>query len=337
MCLFPKLIVNPKYRANKKNRGIIPPCLDKRVMHVPIGCNRCMECRKKKGRDWQVRMNEELRNTKLKGYFMTMTFSDESLVELENVLNKRGCNLEGYDLDNKIASLAVRRFTERWRKKFKKSVRHWLVTEIGSNNTERIHIHGIIWTNEDKLDIAERWGYGRVDTGKYVNAESVGYIVKYLYKVDKKHKDYVPKMYVSNGIGSGYLNRADSKLHKVEKGVKVIEVYTTREGKKLALPIYYRNKIWSDEERELLWLEKLDQEVRYINGMKIDISENQDEYFKVLEAAQAKNKWLGYGNGTVNWDVRRYEKDRRNLKKRQRQQKVWNMEIKKKGSLVDAF
>ena len=32
MCLYPKLIQNRKYKANKKNGGIIPPVPDNRVL-----------------------------------------------------------------------------------------------------------------------------------------------------------------------------------------------------------------------------------------------------------------------------------------------------------------
>ena len=45
-------------------------------------------------------------------------------------------------------------------------------------------------------------------------------------------------------------------------------------GHKQALPIYWRNKIYSEEEREKLWLQKLDKKERYVNGQKIDISGN---------------------------------------------------------------
>ena len=47
MCLYPRLIKNPKYKANKKNGGIIPAISDKRVLAVPIGCGKCIECKKR--------------------------------------------------------------------------------------------------------------------------------------------------------------------------------------------------------------------------------------------------------------------------------------------------
>ena len=37
MCLFPKLILNRKYTANKKNGGVVPVCVDGRTKYVPVG------------------------------------------------------------------------------------------------------------------------------------------------------------------------------------------------------------------------------------------------------------------------------------------------------------
>lgn len=323
MCLYPRLIKNRKYISNKKNGGIIPAVSDNRVLMVPIGCGKCIECKKQKAREWSVRLQEEIRHDK-RGKFITLTFSDESIKELiENT------KLEGYDLDNEIAKKGVRRFLERYRKKNKISVKHWLVTELGGNNTERIHIHGIVWTNETNENISKLWKYGiitigerRYNNGKaennksegYVNEKTINYIVKYVNKIDKLHKEYNSKILTSAGIGKNYIERIDSKQNKyIEKNTK--ETYTTRQGKKLAMPIYYRNKIYNDEEKEKLWLEKLDKNERWICGEKIDISKGDEKYYKTLEYYRKRNKELGYGDNSKNWELKRYENERRNLKK----------------------
>ena len=64
------------------------------------------------------------------------------------------------------------------------------------------------------------------------------------------------------------------------KGEETNETYTLRDGRKIALPIYYRNKIYTEEEKEKLWLIKLDKEERWICGERIDISDNLDDYYK---------------------------------------------------------
>ena len=184
--------------------------------------------------------------------------------------------LSGYELDNEIAALATRRFLERWRKKYKKSVRHWLVTELGGNGTENIHIHGIIWTNEPKETIDKIWGYGYTHIGDktnggYVNEKTINYIVKYVNKTDEKHPNYNSKILTSAGIGKQYLNRIDHKRNKYN-GTNTIETYQTKNGLKINLPIYYRNHIYTEEEREKLWLIKLDKEERWVCGEKVDVS-----------------------------------------------------------------
>lgn len=314
MCLYPRIIKNRKYTANKKNGGVIPAVLDERTTLVPVGCGNCMECKKQKSREWSVRLQEEIRSNK-NGKFVTMTFSEESIIELGKDIKGLG----GYNYDNEIATKGVRRFLERWRKKYKKSVRHWLITELGQTKTERIHIHGIIWSDK-KEEIKKIWKYGNVWIGDYVNNKTINYIVKYVNKIDKKHKEYNSKILTSKGIGSGYIERYDSKTNKYNNE-KTKETYTTREGVKLALPIYYRNKIYSEEEKEKLWIEKLDKEERYINGIKINIKENDEEYYKVLEEERKKNKKLGFGNNEINWERRKYENERRNIIKMKRIEK----------------
>ncbi len=107
---------------------------------MPVGCGRCMECRKQKAREWAVRLQEEIKINK-NAKFVTLTFSDEAISKIEEEIK----GLTGYERDNEVATRAVRKYLERWRKKYKKSQRHWLVTELGQTKTERVHIHGLMW------------------------------------------------------------------------------------------------------------------------------------------------------------------------------------------------
>lgn len=312
MCLYPKLILNRKYTPNNKNKGIVPTPSDQRALYVPVGCGKCMECLSQKARNWRVRLHEELRNSR-NMYFVTLSFSEKSLIELQKHIDE---NIKGYDLDNKTATLAVRRFLERWRKGFKASVKHWLVTELGQKNTERIHLHGIIFTDMPN-EIKRIWKYGNVWIGDYVNEKTVNYIVKYIHKTDPLHKYFIPKVLCSKGIGSNYLNRIDSNKNRYNEK-KTDQLYTTRSGIKLALPTYYRNKIYTDNEREALWMKLLDEQTRYVNGIKIDVSESDQDYFNVLHEQRNENKRLGYGDDSIDWERKIYEQQLRNLKKLKR-------------------
>lgn len=357
MCLYPKLIINRKYIPNKKNGYNAPAIRDPRTLYVPIGCQKCMECKKQKGRAWSLRLQEEIRETK-HGQFVTLTFSNESIQKIRKEIEI----LEGYELDNEIATRAVRLFLERWRKKYKKSITHWLITELGHNGTENIHLHGILFLNEyltpykkigtkislkpfkpkitkdwykdankkrtiylqqQKEDIKKIWSYGYVFIGDYVNEKTVNYCIKYSTKVDLIHTEYNAKILCSPGIGANYTKRRDSELNRYQNKGTTKETYTTRQGRKIALPTYWRNKIYSEEEREQLWLQKLDKEERWVDGSKTSIAnDDYTEYYKLLQYARAKNRRLGYGTDEKNWNRLQYENERRRLNYKKRLEKT---------------
>ena len=258
---------------------------------------------------------EDIREHK-NGKFITLTFSDEAISKLTKELPKS----QGYDLDNDIATLATRRFLERYRKQNKKSIRHWLITELGHNGTENIHLHGIIYTDENKEEIEKKWQYGHIWLGTYVNEATINYIVKYVNKQDEKHKQYNSKILTSAGIGKHYTTRPDSKTNKYkEKETK--ETYRTRDGTKINLPIYWRNKIYTEEEKEKLWIQRLDKQERWILGQKIDVSKGYEQYNRALKTAQAKNEKLGYASDKKTWQEDKYERERRQMKQQERIEK----------------
>lgn len=321
MCLYPKLIKNKKYTANKKNGGIIPAYTDPRVLAVPIGCGKCIECTKQRARGWQTRLKEDIRHHK-NGIFVTLTFNKEEYTKLNKEINQE--QLE-YDIDNAICKLAVKRFLQRWKKHNKgKTIRHWLVTELGHKNTEHIHLHGILYvTEKQKKQIAKRWKYGYVWLGyenkaNYVNEKTINYITKYISKIDFQHKEYKPIILCSPGIGKGYMDRLDWLGNKYKKG-NTNECYTNRQGIKINLPIYWRNKIYTEEEREKLWIEKLNKEERWICGEKIKIiNGNLKPYFKLLKYYRTKNKRLGYGDNRKQWERIAYENELRKITRRKK-------------------
>jgi len=316
MCLYPTLIDNPKYKANKKNKGVIPNVGDERIKLVPIGCGNCYECRKKKQREWIVRLEEEIKEKK-NGKFITLTFDKKSLRRLSKIAKKNKKDIDGYELDNEIARIAVRRWTENYRVQTKKNLRHWLITELGHGKTEHLHMHGIIWV-DDINEATELWKYGYVWDGKkdttgrkenYVNGKTIGYIVKYITKIDEEHKAYKPKIYASKGIGAGYMKRTDWEQN-VYKPKDTDESYTTKKGHRLALPIYYRNKIYNEDEREDLWIQKLDEQKRYVWGEEVSIRKNDKKYNILVNWYREKNKRLGYGKH-ISREEKEYERKRR--------------------------
>ena len=201
------------------------------------------------------------------------------------------------------------------------TIKHWLITELGHKGTENIHLHGIIWTNENVREIEKIWGYGFVYIGdkyengrieNYVNEKTANYITKYVQKVDFDHKEYRPIILTSAGIGGKYLERRDAQSNKYN-GEETREYYRTKTGHKIKLTTYWRNKIYNDEEREALWLQKLDKQERWVCGEKVDVSINNEEYYKLLKFYRSRNKQLGYQTNQVDWNRKKYEEDRRTL------------------------
>lgn len=341
MCLYPTLVKNRKYEANKKNGGNIPPVFDKRTLYVPIGCGDCIECRNQKARGWQVRLMEEIKVNK-NAHFVTLTISNEAykaIIENQEGIEelKKIQGLEGYARDNQIATSVVRLMLERWRKQHKKSLRHFLVSELGHEGTENVHLHGIVWTDKPLTELEKVWTYkqngkmlsmGFIWKGNeqyvrcgngwkkqienYVSGKTVNYIVKYITKIDEKHKNYRCKILVSPGIGKNYTDSYNAKANKY-KGEHTNEAYRTADGFKISLPIYYRNKIYNDEEREKLWINKIDKGERWICGEKTDPNKDVGAFYSILKFHQEKNKKLGYGDGKRTWNELEYEKHRRNL------------------------
>nr|WAE43733.1 MAG: replication initiator protein [Microviridae sp.] len=300
MCLYPRLIKNPKY----KKAEYIPQ--DERIMYVPVGCNDCIECNKKRANNWKIRLKEEIKKKELKAYFVTLTFSTEELKKIDDKIKKE---ITGYNRDNSIAIYATRHFLERWRKKYKKSLRHWFITELGHNNTEHIHIHGIVWTNENFEEVRRIWQYGFVYPRdyqvkrNYVNNSTISYIIKYVTKKDIKHKYYKNIILTSAGIGNNY---------KINGYDKVKDKYKTKEGYEISLPIYYRNKIYSEEEREKQWIKKLDEGIRWVNGQKVKANDIET-INKLLIEGQKRSKEKGYRGTDINWQEKEYENQQREL------------------------
>lgn len=311
MCLYPKLIKNKKYTMNKKNNGIIPEVKDERALYVPVGCGKCIECMKQKKRNWQVRMLEELKVNKYM-MFVTLTFNEKALNELSNEVEIKSMNK---DLDNELATLAVRRWLERIRKKTGKSVKHWLVTELGHEGTERIHLHGIIMCND--VELLNKWNYGNYWIGEYVNEKTINYIVKYINKIDTDHKGYTPKVLCSKGIGKSYLKSYNALQNKYNED-ETKEYYVMKDGSKINLPKYYRNKMYNEEQKEKLWMNMLDKETRYVLGQEIKVKDSDNEYYAALEDAREKNKRLGYGDDSKEWSREEYQKKREKFRAIQR-------------------
>lgn len=287
MCLYPTFVKNPKYKPNKKNKGKPPICKDRRLYYIPTKCGCCIECRKEKQREWRVRLEEELRSNF--GYFITLTISPEGIKELEE---RTGLN---WKLNpNEIATKGLRLFLERARKDTGKSIRHWCVTELGEEG-DRIHLHGVFFGQKSAELIKKHWKYGFSFIGQYCNSKSVNYMTKYMLKVDIKHPTFKQIVLASSGIGAGYMDRLDYLWQKQNYKQIDVATYTFRNGTKMAMPKYYKNKIFNDKERERMWINNLNRGQLWIFGEKIEADD-----WKTID--NLRKYWQQYGREVMGDD-----------------------------------
>jgi hypothetical protein len=308
MCLYPRHLDNNRYKPNNKNGGRIPALRDLRLLTVSIPCGNCIECRQSKARAWRVRLCEEIKD-KARVHFVTLTFNTPSLVKLLAEIQENDKTIYGYHLDNQVVKLAVRRFRERWRKRTGKSIKHWLVSELGKEGTEHVHVHGFLWT-ENPSEIAATWAYGYTRIGAYVNERTVNYCVKYVTKTDELHRHYKPIILTTPGIGRRYLDTDNARGNRFH-GDNTRQHYTTRQGIKINLPKYLRDKIYTDDEREQLRIQALDKGTTYILGEEVRLTDNDGTYQRTLRAAQVKNIRLGYRTNRTDETERELENTRR--------------------------
>ena len=141
------------------------------------------------------------------------------------------------------------------------------------------------------------------------DTRGIGYCVKYVSKVDTAHPGFISKIFASKGLGKEYLKRSDAFYNRF-KGEDTREYYRTQSGLKIGIPTYWRNKLWSEDERDALWIQKLDKQVRYVRGMKFDVStpEGIHQYYEALNREQRINEELGYPKKA--WERKKYKNSR---------------------------
>lgn len=178
-------------------------------------------------------------------HFITLTYADENLPLTSNGYP----TLRKEDLQN---------FFKRFRKRLsnygkKHKIKYYAAGEYGSK-TQRPHYHILLYTNFQsdiyKL-VSQSWELGDIYLG-IVTIASCKYVCQYIdkgrvvpsHELDDRLEE---KSYMSKGLGASYLTPEIIKYHK--KDIYNRYNLTEKDGYKIAMPRYYKEKIYSKYQR----------------------------------------------------------------------------------------
>ncbi len=202
---------------------------------IPLPCGKCYECRARRVSGWSFRLLKEAERSS-SAFFITLTYENENIPRSE----KNFKTLDKSDLQ---------KFFKRLRKRNKNKLKYYACGEYGTR-TERPHYH-IILFNADQETIFKAWKLGHIHIGQCEPA-SVGYTLKYMSKeskIPKHNNDDRLKEFslMSKRMGENYLTEQMIAYHKADLANRVN--ITIEDGKKIVLPRYYRDKIYTREEK----------------------------------------------------------------------------------------
>lgn len=291
MCLYEKYILNPKFKPNKKNGYNPPKCEDKRQQYIILKCGKCKECQEDKAKSWKTRIYWESFYSSGKSYYVTLTFDKNHFENLETRARETRAR------EKEIFKRAVRQFCDNWKYNTGERCTHFLIPEHGQEETERIHMHGLIWTQQPATMIGQCWKHGFVKCEEVKNIEAcTNYIIKYITKIDKKHPDFIPRIYCSKGIGRQYTKDITKITKHKFKEENTNRRCTLQSGNIAKMPDYYKKKLWTDEQREWIWMHFYDKMEKHKNERTFKMSNNYDRtrYNRYIKDLRNQAKKLGY-------------------------------------------
>jgi len=236
---------------------------------MALPCGKCPGCMKRRSSGWSFRLVKEGERAET-ALFVTLTY-DTNYVPLTKSgymsLNKRHIQL----------------YMKRLRKLSNRKLKYYVCGEYGGKRS-RPHYHMIIF-NADADKVEHAWsqykaGLGYVPFGSIfigeVNEASIGYTLKYMQKPGKipmhRNDDRIKEFsLMSKGLGANYITDNMSSWHKSDL---LNRMYVPmKEGKKIAMPRYYKDKIYSETQKLLI-----------NNHLKLIITEqNQETDLKLIE------------------------------------------------------
>ena len=226
-----------------------------------VPCGKCGGCFQDRRNEWTFRVSQEMKTART-AYFITLTYAPEFLpqkpiklkIGKHNPIVKQGVLIKSHMSDylKAVRQLQTREIpelnhTDEWK------IRFYGVGEYGPTGTRRPHMHIIVFNIHPDLvkkgTINRAWTKG-FTTVEPVTPGRIHYVTNYfiLKHINDQITEQLPEPFTNMsrnpGIGANYLTNEKVRFHKNAKAN-----YVVKDGHKMRMPRYYRDKIFDDTEK----------------------------------------------------------------------------------------
>lgn len=213
-------------------------------------CGKCLPCKTRRVSGWSFRLLKEADRSD-SALFVTLTYNTDHVP----ITNKGYMSLNKRDLQ--LFFKRLRTETDRSTKNtiWDKKIKYYAVGEYGGKS-KRPHYHIILY-NAEYHNIEAAWKKGSIHYGQLTPA-SCAYTLKYISKdstiPEHANDDRLPEFsLMSKRLGDNYLTQKMIAWHKALGFASIDRFYcTTATGIKLAMPRYYKKKIFDPIELQLI-------------------------------------------------------------------------------------
>lgn len=221
-CIAPLNIPDPSFENNK--------------IRIEVPCGKCSGCLITRRNEWTDRLKIELQDAS-SAHFITLTYDEE--------------NVTYGEYHPTLVKSDLQKFLKRLRRNVQNKLRYYAVGEYGTD-TLRPHYHIILFNLPNDLlgeiDKAWKMGYSYIGT---VTPASIHYVTKYHVNKTFSPEGCEPSFATMSrrpGIGHSYVEKYTS----YHDG-KINRNYIPQQGGiKTRLPRYYKDRLYTPAERELI-------------------------------------------------------------------------------------
>lgn len=261
---------------------------------IPVPCGKCPECFSRRISGWSFRLMQQDK-VSTSAHFITLTYATEHCPISKNgfptlTKGQQSCLTLFF---KKLRQAHVRLYKKlRVPIQSQRQLKYYACGEYGSQRS-RPHYHVLIFDCFIEL-IQPAWEKGQVHYGTVTEA-SVGYTLKYMCKpgrIPLHNRDDRQKEFsvMSKGLGASYLSQRMQAWHR--NSLEDRQYCPLPDGKKIAMPRYYRDKLYTEQEKKRLafFASLKEEEPSELNSF--ELSEAHMASFKKFyhQAEQGRNK-----------------------------------------------